>query len=132
MARPPRPKLMMPVGDAEAAQIIEIEALRQIVDNLKRLNERSDAMSTLITNQTDAINGVDKRLIRIESNQLDGTVQKLANQVETSAKRIAALEADKNRRDGAIGIMEWLLKSWPALVGFIAMVLIVLQATGRI
>lgn len=46
--------------------------------------------------------------------------------------RITVLEADKNRREGAIGLVEWLSRHWP--FPFIAMVLagLVAWANGKL
>lgn len=35
--------------------------------------------------------------------------------------RLAVLEADKHRRDGAIGLVEWLSRHWPFTLIFIAL-----------
>lgn len=76
-------KILMPVDDEGAVRQMEVEAFRQIADGIKSLNND--------------MRDVRERLIRIESNQLDRTVQDHAN-------RIAALESDRQRRDGALGI----------------------------
>lgn len=44
--------------------------------------------------------------------------------------RIAVLEADKNRREGAVGLVEWLGKNWPMIGGLIALVVWVGLANG--
>lgn len=84
-----RPDLLMPVSEERATQMIEIEALRQIVDNLRRLNDRSEEQMKLL-------HAMDTRLIRIESNQLDRTVEKLRADVDE-------LQAERHRRLGADG-----------------------------
>lgn len=89
-------KIIMPVDEDGAVRQMEVEAFRQIADGIKGLN----------TDMRD----VRERLIRIESNQLDRTVQE-------HTARIVALETDKNRRDGAMGFGGWLLKS--PLVGWL-------------
>ncbi len=130
MAR--RSQIMMPVEEADAAQLIEIEVLRSISDRQKET-------ATILAGVQDEIRGVREqvqdtreRVIRIESNQLDRTVANLAEKVESNGKRIDALEADKDRRDGAIGLGNWALRSWPALIGFALLVAVILKSTGRL
>lgn len=98
-------KIIMPVDDDGAVRQMEVEAFRQIADGIKGLN----------TDMRD----VRERLIRIESNQLDRTVQE-------HTTRIAALEMDKNRRDGAMGFGGWLVNS--PLIGWLATAAIALWA----
>jgi hypothetical protein len=40
-------------------------------------------------------------------------VKELREEQEKHNFRLAVLEADKNRRDGAIGLVEWLSRHWP-------------------
>jgi hypothetical protein len=46
--------------------------------------------------------------------------------------RIAVLEADKNRRDGAIGLVEWLSRHWPISIIVAALAAWVAWANGKI
>jgi hypothetical protein len=42
-------------------------------------------------------------------------VKEIREEQERQHFRIAVLEADKNRREGAIGLVEWICKHWPFL-----------------
>lgn len=95
-----RSEMLMPVTDDHALRQFELEALRQITDNLKRLNDKAEKHG-------DVLQGIDSRLIRIESNKLDATVSALVTKVD-------ALEAEKDRREGARGLLNIIMKS-PAL-----------------
>jgi hypothetical protein len=44
--------------------------------------------------------------------------------------RIAVLEADKHRREGAVGLVEWLARHWPFTVIIAAVVAFVAWANG--
>lgn len=113
-----KPELMMPVTDENALRQFQIEALRQITDNLKRLNDKMDK-------QGDELRSIDARLIRIESNSVSASVQKLQEEV-------GDLRAEKFRRDGALGLFQWTFKNWPGVIGFFALVALILKSTGRI
>jgi hypothetical protein len=41
------------------------------------------------------------------------TVREMKEEQERHHFRIAVLEADKNRREGAIGLFEWVSRHWP-------------------
>lgn len=121
---PPR-DVMMAVPEDKAIHLLEIEALRQITDNLKGLNSKMD-------DQGKAIHGIDVRLARIESNRIDDDVSALGGRVDRLCDRVDALETDKDRRDGALGAWDRLVKSWPTLVGVIVIIVTVLLANGRL
>lgn len=46
--------------------------------------------------------------------------------------RIAVLEADKNRREGAIGLFEWFSKHWPFTVVIGGLAALVTWANGKV
>lgn len=46
-------------------------------------------------------------------NVLIETVRDLKDEQDKHHFRIAVLEADKNRREGAVGLVEWLARHWP-------------------
>lgn len=96
----------MPVSDEKATHLIEIEALRQVVDNLRQLNKRSEE-------QTKLLHEMDNRLVRIEANKIDRTVEKLRADVDE-------LQAESHRRLGAFGLVEWLTKFGPWLAALAA------------
>lgn len=103
------------LDDAHASRLMELEALRQITDNLKRLNNKMDA-------QSDKMNAMDVRLAKMESGRVETDIDEIRGMLLRVKDRLAILEIDKGRREGAIGAWEWLMSSWPALIGFIALV----------
>jgi predicted nuclease with TOPRIM domain len=120
-----RPELLMPVSDEAALRQFEIEALRQITDNLRRLNEKMD-------DQGKAMNAMDVRLARIESNRMDGDVDEMRQMLLRVKDRLAKLEEDKHRRDGAVSALEWVFKNWPGILGFFALIALILGLTGKL
>lgn len=115
----PRPsEMMMPVSDDHAARLFEIEAMRQITDNLKRLNDNMSA-------NTQTLHGIDTRLVRIESNSVN-------SKVADHEARIDKLESAHDRRMGATSLLDWIFRNWPGVLGFAAMIFVLLQATGKL
>lgn len=117
--------LLMPVTDDHAARLIEIEALRQITDNLKGLRDE-------IKEARSDVSDVRERVIRIESNQLDRQVERNTETIGKLQERIDALERDKDRRDGAVSAWDWLFKNWPGVIGFFALIMLILALTGKL
>lgn len=112
------PELLMPVPEEHALRQFEIQALRQITDNLKQLNENVRDLSKEVKN-------VDTRLIRIESNKVEPEVEKLKSDVQK-------LMTEKHRRDGALGLTQWIFRNWPAVLGYFGLLFTVLKSTGKI
>lgn len=115
---------MVPASSGSVEHMALIHALRTVSDGMKRLGEQQDRQSKKIDQVLDVSHSLDKRLTVIESNSV-------AKVVEDHEERIHKLENSEERRAGAVSAWEWLLKSWPALVGFVAL-LGALVATGRL
>jgi hypothetical protein len=57
-------------------------------------------------------------------------VRSLQIEQEKHALRLGVLEADKNRREGAIGLVAWLIKNWPSVAMIAALAAFVAFANG--
>lgn len=99
-----RSEIFMPVTDDHALRQFEIEALRQITDNLKRLNDKMDV-------QSDKMNAMDVRLARIESNRIDGDVSTIRQTQIKAIERIGAIELELAQTKGATGVVGTILRS---------------------
>ena len=115
---PRPPEMLMPVSDEHAMRQFEIEALRSINRNLERLYQRSDE-------QGQTLHTIDLRLTRIESNSVSAEVGELKSKVDQ-------LESDRDRREGALSLGNWLLRNWPALVALLVLAGVVLKANGKL
>lgn len=104
-------EVFMPIPQEAALRQFEVEAMRGILDNLKRVNEQQ-------IKQTEVMHSMDKRLVRIEENSVNADVKDLRHRLES-------LERDRDRREGAINLFEWVFKHWPGVAGFIILVLII-------
>lgn len=100
-------EIMMPVSDDHALRQFELEALRQITDNLQRLNDKMDDHGKKMTS-------LEVQMARIESGRLDGDVAAIRETQIKALERISALELDRGRREGATGVIGTILKS-PAI-----------------
>ena len=108
----------MPVSDEHALRQFELEALRGINDVLKDL--RSDAKE-----DRKILHDVRDRVVRIESNKMEADVQRLKEEVEE-------LKEEKLRRDGALGLVQWTFRNWPAVIGYFALIAAIVAANGKI
>ena len=131
MSRPPSNGINMPIPENHTRPL-EIEVLRQITDALNRAADRGDRTETKLDEIGKILHKVDNRLTVIETNSLEREVERNRVAIASLDKRMLLLEATDYRRQGAMGLFEWLLKNWPGVLGFIALVVVIMQVTGRI
>lgn len=93
-----------------------IAEIRAVKHNQNNSSQKLDALGTVATTQTEML----RRMERFEKEQ------------ERHSFRLGVLEADKNRREGAIGLVEWVSRHWPIslLVGLATAIL--LWANGKL
>lgn len=115
---------MVPASESEATHLVLIHALRSNADAMKRVADQQDRISGKVDSVSEVIHDMDKRLAVIEANSLS---TKVANIDE----RLTDLEEAEQRRMGAIGLGDFILRAWPAVVGFLVL-LVGLAVTGRI
>jgi hypothetical protein len=92
---------------------------------MKRIADQQDRISGKIDSTSEVIHDIDKRLAVIEGNSLSTTV---AHHDE----RLTLLENAEERRKGAVGLWDFVLKSWPAIIGFVLLISAILVANGRV
>lgn len=119
------PEVVMAVPQEAALRQIEIEAMRGILDNLRRINDQQ-------IEQTKALHSIDKRLVRVEESKISTEVVELKAAIREIRKDLEILKEEKTRREGAVGLVEWVFKHWPGAVGFILVVILILRMTGQI
>lgn len=93
------------------------EALRLASDGVSRVAERQSEDAKVLREMSETLHQIDKRLALVES---VGFVAKL----EEHERRLIKLEGQENRREGALSLGSWILRNWPALFGYIALVVV--------
>lgn len=94
------PEFMMPASAESAAMRFVVEAMRQQTEILKGLRGEMKEKHALL-------HDVHDRVIRIEATVTEARIERLEKDVDS-------LKSDRDRRDGASGVMLTILKS-PAL-----------------
>lgn len=120
--QPGAPEFMMPVPPEGAAMQFFVEAMKA---NTAALRGVQDEVGELRREVRD----VRESVIRIEAVNVTGRVERLEREVDE-------LKADKDKRDGAHGAANWLLKNLPTigaiLVAVFASIVLTLRASGRL
>ncbi|GAA4827560.1 hypothetical protein GCM10023232_27360 [Sphingosinicella ginsenosidimutans] len=117
----PEPEFIMPVSEQGAALQFFVEAMKANTKTLEGVLATTTAM------QRD-MQDVRERVIRIEANRIDRRVEGLEGRVDV-------LERASDKREGATGAAQWLLKNLPNIATIIVSIVLVsfliLKAGGR-
>jgi len=117
----------MPEGmiiPAESDVRFQFDVIRNLAESVR---QQSEVLRGVQQTQITML----ERLARIEANRVNETVAKLEERVEKALEKIDALESDRDRREGAIGVLGWLAKNWPFAVVSAALGVLVAWANGK-
>lgn len=112
----PRPPSERPDASIELLLGELIAEIRSVKHNQANASQKLEAVSVVAANQTEILH----RMERFEQEQ------------ERHSFRLGVLEADKNRREGAIGLVAWIARNWPFTVLLAAVAAIVAWANGKV
>ena len=56
----------------------------------------------------------------------------LAGDIVDLKARVLKLEDERSRRAGAVGLVEWIIRHWPGVLGFLLLCGIVLRSNGKL
>lgn len=121
IARHPQDKEEAMASDATLNSLHQ--QLGEITGTLRELNHATNNNSSKIDSLTIAV-ATQAELVR--------RVDKLDEGQRDVLLKLAVLEADKHRREGAVGLVEWLSKHWPFSIFIIALGALVAWANGVI
>ncbi len=96
---------------------LTVQILTQIRDSLDLIRRKQDTFG-------DELHGQSERIVRLE--ERNERFSRIETENARLAGQIEVLMADKNKREGAIGMIEWVSKHWPftllsaAIMGLVA------------
>lgn len=115
---PPRVGQLDEISEAIGRISGQVEALDRYTHErehgINNLAQKVEALGTRITRDIAAVEG------RIEG------------RIKAMDDRLLKLEQAKDRRDGALGLVEWFVRNWPTVIGFLVLMAVVLKSNGRI
>lgn len=114
-----------------------VESLHQVFEKLGAIDgsvrEMKHAANGLAM-KVDAVNNkVDNlALAVIRQDEIQRNVVALKDTCREHDERINTLEVDKHRREGAIGLVEWIGKHWPFTLVSLILGVLVVWANGKL
>lgn len=91
-------------GNLDIRHELTVQILTQIRDNLAMIGKKQDGLGVDL--QT-----VSERVVRLE--ERNERFSRLEVAISKEAGRVDALMRDKDKRDGAVGLIDWVGKHWP-------------------
>lgn len=118
-----QPPIFVPADEARVAQMATNHALREVSQSLGRVATRLEGQDDKLGRVGDALHSIDKRMALIEAsqtakdNEWRKDVERLDKDLSGVKERVDSLCAAEAKRQGAISLYDFMLKSWPAIVG---------------
>jgi hypothetical protein len=101
--------------------------LREVVHGLNNLSGKFDGLSREVI----GLGVLAKDVIELKSRQ-EQDVNALRVEITTLKAEIGVLKTDRDKRAGAVSLVEWVVRHWPGVLGFLLLVALVLRTSGRI
>ena len=113
------------------------ETLHQVFEKLGHIDGSVREMKHAANNLTQKVEAVNKKVddlagAVIKQDAIRRDVANLQESCREHDSRITTLETDKHRREGAIGLVEWLSRHWPFTVVSSLIIAAVMWANGKI
>lgn len=118
-------------NDDQLGRLSLIEAIRANTDAVSRMGNRADTQDKKLDDIGKSLAAIDRRMAVMENNSTPRDLQRVEDEVHSLDVRLTALEADRNQRKGALGLVEWVSRNWPAIIGF-ALLLVMMARNGML
>lgn len=125
-------EIFTPMADDQLGRLSLIEAIRANTDAVNRLARHSEMQDRKLDEISASLGKIDTRLTVLEHTTLKADVQRNVQRLDELDARVDQLEEERAERRGAVRSVDWIFKNWPGIAAFIAMVMVVLVATGRV
>jgi replicative DNA helicase len=97
-------EVMMPVGQADALQQVEIHVLRQMADNIAAQTRSLERLAS-------KVDDVRERVIKLEAQKTHEEVAAIQLKLDAAMTRIDQLEKMRDEATGAASVWTWLSKN---------------------
>jgi hypothetical protein len=105
----------------------ELGEVKAVAREAKHAANNTSAKIDAVANKVDAL-----ALVVATQGHLKEHVERLELTAADNRNRIDELQADKLRRDGALGIMSWFARNWPLTLILAGLGALVAWANGRL
>jgi len=78
-----------------------------------------------LNNVSSKIDGLTREVIAM--GPLAGEIAELRAEVKLNKAEIDVLKSERDQRRGAVGLVEWLVKHWPGVIGFLLLMALILR-----
>lgn len=90
--------------------------LREVVHTLNNVSSKIDGLSREV----------------IAMGPLAAELAELKGEIKLAHVEIAALKSERDQRKGATNLVEWMVKHWPGVIGFMLLIGLLLRTEGKL
>lgn len=94
--------------------------MREVVHGLNGLSMKFDGLSREVI----GLGALAKDVIEIKTTH--------AQELKLLQKQIDDLKSERDRRRGAASLIDWAFKNWPGVIGFLALIALILRSNGKL
>lgn len=94
--------------------------LREVVHGLNNLSGKFDGLSREVI----GLGGLAKDVIEIKTT--------MTQEIKSLRDEIDELKSERDQRTGATNLVSWAFKNWPGVIGFFALIAVILRAEGKL
>lgn len=94
--------------------------MREMVHGLNNLNTKFDGLSREVI----GLGVLAKDVIEIKTT--------MAQEIKNLRDEIDSLKSERDKRTGAANLINWALRNWPGILGFVGLVLLMLRTEGKL
>jgi len=118
------------MDDGQLGRLSLIEAIRANTDAVKRLGDQKDRQDHKLDEIGKALGEINTRLAVLEQSSLHAQVEHHQREMDRLEARLRVLENLSEQRKGAMNLFEWVGKNWPAVIGFVGIVALLIKQWG--
>jgi hypothetical protein len=101
--------------------------LREVVHGLNNLSGKFDGLSREVI----GLGALAKDVIELKTAHVQD-LRAMQSRIEDLRGEIDDLKSERDKRTGAANLVSWVLRNWPGIVGFAALIALILRSNGKL
>ena len=101
--------------------------LREVVHSLANLSGKFDGLSREVI----GLGSLAQSVVELRAAHTND-IKTMQESIDDLKKEIADLKSERDKRVGAANLINWALRNWPGILGFIGLVILMLRTEGKL
>lgn len=101
--------------------------LREVVHSLANLSGKFDGLSREVI----GLGSLAQSVVELRAAHTND-LKLMQERVDDLKKEVDDLKSERDKRTGAANLINWALRNWPGILGFVGLVILMLRTEGRL